>query len=1147
MVDKSRPNGVQDEPRKPRVVDSTFSGVAAIEEAPTQPRMPSASTSRAPPTPPNPSPVVKASLGSAFAPGVKAIIVQGKPRKKRKVVVARPVETSDEETDNDEPSSRSEPSSDDEMAAANGDIEDDEPWDGIPTDDEEQMANGDAAVDGDSASDSAHEDAAEPPAQVSRAKGSFRDWANQQILQAGALEEDSKPTASVEQPAVSSPMGAPPSASKVNAAQKAPSKVGPLGTTLDLADTPLLHQPTLNVPLSRHASISASRSLLPVVTEENSIMDLIRRHEVIVICGETGSGKTTQVPQFLFEAGWGDAKGDNPGMIGITQPRRVAAVSMAQRVEDEMGLKGKGVVGHQIRYDATTGDRTKIKFMTDGVLLRELAGDFLLSKYSAIVVDEAHERSVNTDVLIGVLSRVVKLRLKKWLAQKAAPPAADQPTIRPLRLIIMSATLRVADFTENRTLFPSPPPVISISARQHPVVVHFNRRTASDFIDEAYKKVSKIHARLPPGGILVFLTGQNEITTLCRKLEKRFGRRAVDERKKRQERLSNPSKALARSQTQDEKLGDDDSGAGRPLNLNASLADIEVDDLELGKESDLAKDVDDGEVPEDPEALDTDDEDDLIIEGVVNEEDSLGEYLFLYRRVRSDAASTVPMHILPLYSLLPTDQQMRVFKAPPGDSRLVVVATNVAETSLTIPNIKYVVDAGRAKERRYDLATGVQDFQVSWISKASASQRAGRAGRTGPGHCYRLYSSAVFENHFEQFSKPEILRMPIEGIVLQMKAMNIDTVINFPFPTPPDRFSLQKAETALVHLGALSAVDEHTKLGARITDFGRAMASYPLSPRLARMLVSGNQHGCLPYVIALVSIFSVGDPFLRDDAIGADESGDAISGLDATELGMIKSDDVREKEARKLQRRAYFQVQTKYAAIGGSTSDVFKALGVVGAFEYEKGGAKFCRDNFVRPKAMEEIHKLRAQISRIVESVSGVDAGFSPALQPPSADQSKVLRQLLTAAFVDQIAVRKDLVDKKSGLPKDVIGRNTAYRVMGLADDVFIHPASIHYLQTAPEFIVYQELHRTSRVWLKGITKSNGSWLPILAKSLCTFSKPVEDPAGGTAGAARGKLRASDTERECYVVPKFGGPTLDVALPIIKVTQKRVGSRWVFD
>jgi len=221
----------------------------------------------------------------------------------------------------------------------------------------------------------------------------------------------------------------------------------------------------------------------------------------------------------------------------------------------------------------------------------------------------------------------------------------------------------------------------------------------------------------------------------------------------------------------------------------------------------------------------------------------------------------------------------------------------------------------RSYQRRYDATSCIQSFQVNWISKASAAQRAGRAGRTGPGHCYRLYSSALYEHYFEQFSQPEILRTPIEGVVLQMKSMGIDTVVNFPFPTPPNTQALKKAETVLTHLGAVSStplVSSATPevsiatIGGRITSLGKSMSLFPLVPRYARMLVTGQQHGCLPYVITIVSIMTVGDPFLHEEVIGDSKNSDDE---DNDDLKCIKSEQVKAKEARRARRKAFFETQ----------------------------------------------------------------------------------------------------------------------------------------------------------------------------------------------------------------------------------------------
>jgi len=280
----------------------------------------------------------------------------------------------------------------------------------------------------------------------------------------------------------------------------------------------------------------------------------------------------------------------------------------------------------------------------------------------------------------------------------------------------MSATMRVADFTANNRLFPQPPPVVNVNARQYPVNIHFNRKTAlNNYVDEAFKKVAKIHQRLPPGGILVFLTGQDEIRLLCNKLRDRF-----------------PSKQRRASETDLQ---------GPRVRCSARAMDLEAEDIEVEHDDELRNDDD-----SDPNAVSDD-----------------SDFEEAPQRPKLHDDQSEPLHVLPLFSLLPVNDQLRVFAPPPEGSRLCVVATNVAETSLTIPGIKYVVDCGRVKERVYERSTGIESFQIRWISKASAAQRAGRAGRTGPGHCYRLYSSAVFERDFPQFSEPEILKYPIEG------------------------------------------------------------------------------------------------------------------------------------------------------------------------------------------------------------------------------------------------------------------------------------------------------------------------------------------------------------------------------------------------
>ncbi|GAA5901715.1 ATP-dependent RNA helicase ECM16 [Sporobolomyces salmoneus] len=965
-----------------------------------------------------------------------------------------------------------------------------------------------------------------------REKGSFQAWAETQVLEAAGLEGEEPQHPIDDADGTYKPLL--PAGSGFKNKPDPEGITGPLGATIPKNELPTLPpQRTTNITVERTEEISAARLELPIVKEEDRIMEAIRGNAVTVLCGETGSGKTTQIGQFLWEAGFGDSSSDNPGMVAITQPRRVAALSTSQRVREELCLPANtSLVAHRIRYSSTASPNTKLVFMTDGVLLRELAADFLLSRYSVVVIDEAHERGVNTDVLIGVLSRVAKLRESQWKSGKKGA--------KPLRLIIMSATLRVSDFSENPTLFPHPPPVLHVTARQHPVTIHFSRKTQHDYINQAYKKVSRIHTRLPAGGVLVFCTGQNEIVSLVKKLEKKFGPKAIAARKERLKQAAMRSK-FGRSRTDEDEEALDEEVA-KKLNGKADIGDdLEVEEVELGEDKDLAADVDDGVYNDDDEdALESDDEEeDHALKGLDLEEDS-----------------EEPLHILPLYSLLPTEKQMKVFEEPPEGHRLVVIATNVAETAITIPNIKYVVDTGRAKERKYDQNSGIQSFEIDWISKASAAQRAGRAGRTGPGHCYRLYSSAVFENHFEQHTKPEILRMPIEGIVLTMKSMNIDSVANFPFPTPPDRDSLRRAEKTLVNLGALEAVDTGSKVGGKITDLGRSMALFPLSPRFSKMIVTGQQHGCLPYVIAVVCALSVGDPFLRAANIGDDEDEtpdlEEEKSLSAAEIRHIRDPEIRAKEERKVIRKAFFQTQQRHAVLGKGMSDVFKMLSVVGAYEYEGGKDSFCEANFVRIKAMQEIHKLRMQISRIVQSTfPGIDAGFVPKLSPPNETQLKVLRQLITSAFIDQIAIRKDIADKSSSVSYHKVAstRGIPYRTFGIEEDLFVHPSSNLFHGAPPEFLVFQELHRTHKVWLKSLTKINPAWIPVLGRPMCTFSKPLETPSQTLASKAATTAVAAQSgggeeERKIFVVPRFG-PGTGIELKPVQMTQRKVNGRWI--
>ncbi|KAI7868564.1 P-loop containing nucleoside triphosphate hydrolase protein [Spinellus fusiger] len=831
------------------------------------------------------------------------------------------------------------------------------------------------------------------------------------------------------------------------------------------------------VTVDRTKEIREARLQLPVCGEEQVIMEAIRNNTVVVICGETGSGKTTQVPQFLYEAGWSHPDSDNPGLIAVTQPRRVAAVSMAKRVAHELNLTDKQV-SHQIRFDVTTTDETRIKFMTDGVLLRELSQDLLLTKYSVIIIDEAHERNLNTDILIGVVSRVLKLR--------AELSREDRQKIKPLRVVIMSATLRVSDFTQNSSLFATPPPVINVNARQYPVSVHFNKRTPDDYVAEAFKKVSKIHERLPEGGVLIFLTGQNEIQHLCKLLRQKYPalppKAAVEEHRRIQRATELESK--------------------QTIALPEQTA-IENEEIVLGENQ-----VEDFDLESDEEDSDSDlgfDDDELV------------------------SVKEAPLHVLPLYSSLPTEAQLRAFQPPPEGTRLCVIATNVAETSVTIPGIRYVVDCGKVKERRYELSTGVQSFEIDWTSKASSGQRSGRAGRTGPGHCYRLYSSAVFDHEFEQFSTPEISRMPIEGVVLNMKSMGIENVINFPFPTPPLIETLFKAEKLLGYLGA---VDRTTK---RMTDIGQAMSNLPVTPRFAKMLVIGHQQDCLAYVIAIVAALSVGDPFIQEYHLEEEEenSDDTLAHQELQHLD--KASEIT-KAKRRLMRKKFFASNLKHAGLE-RTSDILKLLNVVGAYEYSGASAEFCQENFLRVKAMKEIRKLRWQLTNLMAALfEKVDVCVDPKMLPPNKRQIKFLRQVLTAGLIDSVAVRKDVIETGGQGARYKNCRGVAYKLMWSEEEAFVHPGSILYGQEPPVALVYNELFKGTKTSLKGVTAIDTQWLSDIGKDLCSFGRPLEHPIPKQTAQAKDR-------KTVYVVPSFGPKGWP--LPPIQAEMYRKGTRWV--
>ncbi|GFR40936.1 hypothetical protein Agub_g1596 [Astrephomene gubernaculifera] len=501
----------------------------------------------------------------------------------------------------------------------------------------------------------------------------------------------------------------------------------------------------------RYYDILSKRHGLPVWQAKEEFVNMINGHQTTVLVGETGSGKTTQIPQFIAEAGYTA----NRKMVACTQPRRVAAMSVARRVAEEMDVVLGEEVGYSIRFEECSGPKTCVKFLTDGMLLREAMTDPLLERYSVIILDEAHERTLATDVLFGLLKEILKQRTD-------------------LKLVVMSATLEAEKFQG----YFLDAPLMKVPGRLHPVEIFYTQEPERDYLEAAIRTVVQIHVCEPPGDVLLFLTGEEEIEDACRKVTKELG------------------------------------GMG----------------------------------------------------------DKVG-----------------PVKVLPLYSTLPPQQQQRIFEPAPPPAReggpagrKIVISTNIAETSLTIDGIVYVIDPGFAKQKVYNPRIRVESLLVSPISRASAHQRAGRAGRTQPGKCFRLYTEASFKKDLQEQTYPEILRSNLGSVVLQLKKLGIDDLVHFDFMDPPAPETLMRALELLNYLGA---IDDDGNL----TPVGNIMSEFPLDPQLAKMLVASPAFRCSNEILSIAAMLSSPNVFLRprEAAKAADEAKARFTHIDGDHLTML--------------------------------------------------------------------------------------------------------------------------------------------------------------------------------------------------------------------------------------------------------------------
>ena len=528
----------------------------------------------------------------------------------------------------------------------------------------------------------------------------------------------------------------------------------------------------------------------------------------------------------------------------------------------------------------------------------------------------------------------------------------------------------------------------------------------------------------------------------------------------------------------------------RTLNRRKSRKAVQVDQpvdvkpMDTSKSNNDLRDLDDEEVDGDVFGPDTENTD--------QEEDDVQE--------EEEVEDLEPVYVLPLHSMLAADHQAKVFGQIPDGHRLIVVATNIAETSITIPGISYVVDTGRVKCRNYHCTTGIATYDVMWISKASADQRAGRAGRTGPGHCYRLYSSSVYDRQFEAFGMPEVLTRPLEDVVLAMKAMKIPNVAKFPFPTAPDPRQIQAALKLLCNIGCIApSDDDHDDQDGHATLLGRAVAKLPLNVRFGKMLLMGIQGKVLDYAIVIVAILSEQSLFVsvNDEQIIDESEGIAADAAETDSKTLAKS------EKRK---------QWSHPA-----GDVLAALSAVGAYTFAIGsggnGHEFCHANGLNYVVMERIQKLRLQLAKLAKlrlgdssSIAGQTGGIIHSMKPPTQMQEACLRQVIVSGLLDNVARLAPVGTLKSS--EYALPVRLAYWSCNpfIKEPLWIDRSSFLANSQLPEFVCYEsivrkvqkhrELGPTTVSFMNCVSTLDASWLAVLAKDspLLKLGEPMNTP-----------------------------------------------------
>eukprot|EP01062_Namystynia_karyoxenos_P052610 TRINITY_DN421_c3_g1_i1.p1 TRINITY_DN421_c3_g1~~TRINITY_DN421_c3_g1_i1.p1 ORF type:complete len:832 (+),score=395.26 TRINITY_DN421_c3_g1_i1:386-2881(+) len=670
-------------------------------------------------------------------------------------------------------------------------------------------------------------------------------------------------------------------------------------------------------------AIQEVRKRLPIYHFKSELVQAVRENQVVIMVGETGSGKTTQLAQYLHEAGF--CRGGK--RIGCTQPRRVAAMSVAARVAQEMNVKLGNEVGYAIRFEDITNEKTVLKYMTDGMLLREFLSKPDLEDYSVMIVDEAHERSLHTDILFGLVKDVCRFR-------KEGHEHGE------LKLVISSATLESQKFSE----FFDGAAIFNIPGRTYPVDIFYTMRPEGNYIEASALCALQIHLKQPtPGDVLIFLCGQDEIEE--------------------------------------------------------------------------------------------------CYEDLLHKTSCLGSKI-----------KEIILH--PIYSTLPTDQQARIFEPTPEDARKVVIATNIAETSLTIDGVVYVIDCGYCKQKSFNPRTSMESLQIVPISKAQAMQRAGRAGRTQPGKCYRLYTAHSFRNELDDAQIPEIQRTNLGNVVLMLKSIGIHELLQFDFMDAPPPDTLVRALEQLFALGALNDKGQ-------LTQMGRMMAEFPLDPQLSKTLCVSKKYQCSDQIVTVCAMLSVGNSIFhvpRDKRLLAQNA-----------------------------LRNFFK--------GGG--DHLALCNVYEEWAEAQHSEAWCYENFVQIRSMRRARDIRDQMCMLCER-----AEVWPLQREGTNDD---ILKCITAGFFYHTAQRNK--DGKSYRtvknPQDVWIHPGSYLAPKTEKDKEYIP---------PRWVVYHELVLTSKEYMRQVIEIQPKWLVEIAPHYYK-QKDIEDEGKKKLPRGAGKVQWDPAKR----------------------------------